>query len=78
MAKKSNSFNRSQDGHYKLMCSWHRKPNTEENRAYGNYHADCIKNQRELGRVLSKPERKKLFSYWWNKEVKEKYTKYPF
>ena len=74
---KNNKFQRSQKAHYDLMSSWHKKGTSSKNLAYGNYHADCLDNQKKLGRVLTKPERKKLFSWWWNYEVKNKNTKYP-
>lgn len=78
MAKrKSRRYERSQSAHESLMQSWQRKGNTAKNRAYGNYHADCIDTQRELNRVLTKTERRKLFSYWWKDEVEEKKTAYP-
>ena len=74
---KNNKFECSQKAHYDLMSSWRQKGNTDKNRAYGNYHADCLNNQKKLGRVLSKPERKKLFSWWWNDEVLNERTEYP-
>lgn len=74
---KNKRFNASQKAHYNLMSRYHSKGNTDKNRAYGNYHADCVDHQEKQGRVLSKPERKKLFSWWWNYEVEDKKTKYP-
>ncbi len=77
--KKTNagSLARSNALHCELMEKWHSKSNTGENRAYGNYHADCIDQQRAQNRVLSKTERKKLFSWYWNYEVNGKRDKYP-
>ena len=74
---KLTKLQRSQRAHSLLMNDWHKKSNTGKNRAYGNYHADCIDNQKRLGRCLTKPERKKLFSWWWSYEVLDKKVKHP-
>lgn len=74
---KNNKFERSQKAHYSLMSYWHKKGTSSKDFAYGNYHADCLAYQRKLGRVLTKPERKKLFSWEWNYEVKNKITEFP-
>ena len=50
---KNNKFERSQKAHYDLMSSWHKKGTSSKNLAYGNYHADCLDNQKKLGRVLT-------------------------
>lgn len=74
MAKrKSNKitrFQRSQNAHADLNRKWRQKGNTAKNRAYRNYHADCYDEQKRLGRVLTRNERKKLFAYWWESEHK--------
>lgn len=63
---------RSQKAHMELNRRWHAKGNTDENRTYGNYHADCYDKQECLGRVLTRNERKKLFSWWWNYEHRKR------
>lgn len=70
-------FNRSQEAHAKLNREWQSKGNTDKNRAYGNYHADCLDQQRAKGRILTKSERKKMFAWWWDYEVNGKHGKYP-
>ena len=81
MKKHKNSFNKSltnsNSTHYDLMDKWHKKGNSNKNRAYGNYHADCIDQQNSRNRILTKTERNKLFSWWWNYEVNDKHDKYP-
>ena len=83
MAKKifsrnsKSKFERSQQSHDRLMRSWHGKGNTDKNRAIGNYHSDCIDIQKEKGRILTKQEKRKLFSWWWDYEVNNKNGKRP-
>ncbi len=75
--KKMNKYMRSQNAHMRLNRLWQEKSNTAKNRAYGNYHACCIDEQKKLHRVLTRNERKKLFAWNWNYEVNEKRTLYP-
>ena len=70
-------FERSQAAHRRLNKSWHEKGNTDKNRAYGNYHADCYNQQRDKGRLLTKNEKKKLFSWWWQSDVHGNNKNYP-
>ena len=74
---KNKKFYRSQKAHKRLNQAWHSKGNTDKNRAYGNYHGDCLTVQNNLGRVLTKPERKKLFAWWWKSDVHGDSKGYP-
>lgn len=60
------SVAKSNYGHSRAVAILDGKRNTVDNKARRNYHADCSHQQEHLGRVLSKSEKKKLFS-WWNK-----------
>ena len=51
---KNKRFNASQKAHYNLMSRYHSKGNTDKNRAYGNYHADCIDHQESIFLALFK------------------------
>ncbi len=77
MAFKNKKFYRSQAAHKRLNKLWRDKGNTDKNRAIGNYHADCMNVQQNLGRVLKKPERKKLFAWWWKSDVQGDNKGYP-
>ena len=59
---KMTKLQRSNNAHLRLNRKYHSRDNTAKNRAFGNYHAYCVDEQRKLGRVLTKVERKKLFA----------------
>ena len=63
-------FERSQAAHFRSAGYWDKKGNSDVNRAYYNYHADMMDRQNRAGKVLSKSERRKIFSWWWNYETK--------
>lgn len=69
-ASKITRLQRSQEAHADLNRKWRSQGNTAKNRAYGNYHADCYDQQERIVRVLTKNERRKLFSWWWDSEHK--------
>ena len=75
--KKNKKFYRSQKAHERLNRKWHSQGKTDKNRALGNYHGDCLNVQNNLGRVLTKSERKKIFSWWWKNDVEKFFTPYP-
>ncbi len=75
--KGSEEFNRSQRYHSELMNRHQRHGNTPKNRAFANYHADCIENQNRLGRTLRHKEKQLLFSWWQKTEVEDIKVKYP-
>ena len=54
-------FERSNRAHIRLNRKYISKDNTARNRAYGNYHAECVEIQRRTGRIIPKAERAKIF-----------------
>ena len=54
-------FERSNRAHIRLNRKYIFRDNTARNRAYGNYHAECVEIQRRTGRIISKAERAKIF-----------------
>lgn len=71
------AYKRSLSAHRRLRDKYFRMGNSDKNRALGNYHSDCVGIQSDKKRILSKSERKRLFSYWWESEVNDKKIKYP-
>ena len=71
-SKECKRFERSQAAHRRAQAYWESKPNTDSNRAHRYYHAELLNLQNERGYVFPKKERRKMFSYWWNSEVKKK------
>ena len=67
---KNSRFARSQAAHKRLCNTYSSKGSSDKNRALGNYHAEVYDRQRSAGKVLSRTERKKIFSWWWNYETK--------
>ena len=61
-------FNRSQSAHKRLNLK-HSFGN-DRNELKGNYHADVYNEQKRLGRVLTKKERKSIFN-WWKKDISD-------
>ena len=60
MAKMSR-VERSNRAHKRLNGKYLFKGNSAKNRAYGNYHAECLEIQRRTGSIIPKAERKKIF-----------------
>lgn len=65
---KLTKFQRSQKAHSRLCDFYFNKGNTDKNRALGNYHSDIYDRQFRTNKIVSKKERKKIFSWWWNYE----------
>ena len=65
-SKGNTKFKKSQRAHLRLNRFYAFKENSAKNRAYANYHADCIERQERRKSLLSKKERRSLF-FWWCK-----------
>lgn len=66
-------FERSNRAHIRLNRKYISAANTARNRAYGNYHAECLEIQRRTGKIIPKAERKKMFTNWCRYEGYKKY-----
>ena len=75
--KKTTKFQRSQKAHLALRNKYFSAGTSPKNLCYGNYHSECYDHQRERGKMLTKQEKRSLFQWWHNYEIKGKTTKYP-
>ena len=74
---KPTKLQRSQKAHLALRDKYFNASTTPKNLCYGNYHSDCLEYQSKLGKMLTKQEKRSLFQWWHNYELKGKATKYP-
>lgn len=75
--KKKTKFELSQLAHQRLALSYRDRASTPKNLAFNNYHIFCLNTQKELNRILTKPERKKLFSWWQTYRTKGEASAFP-
>ena len=57
-------FMRSQKAHLRLIEFHSRNDDIPGSRAKRHYHGGCYDEQKRLGRVLTRAERKKLYAFW--------------
>lgn len=74
---KPTKLQRSQKAHLALRDKYFNASTTPKNLCYGNYHSDCLEYQSKHGKMLTKQEKRSLFQWWHNYEIKGKATKYP-
>ena len=67
-SKECKRFERSQRAHLNAVEYWGSKQNSAKKRVHFSYHAAVLQSQRDRGDVLSKAERKKIFTGLWNHE----------
>ena len=66
--KKSTKLERSLRAHYRLNGFYLDRGESDKNRVYANYHAECFNRQKQNNKVLSKQERQKIFKWWCKAE----------